>query len=582
MKKLFISFAITMVVSLFNIAICYATDYYISNSGSDSNSGTTQSQPWKTISKVNSFNFAPGDVINFEKGGIWREQLIPVSGNSSGYIKYTSYGNGEKPLLLGSVEANNSSLWRSESPNVWSFVGDVSSSELIKSGWSMYAGDDASITNNKSIASNGYQVTVSRSGNSSSSIQLSAACLNLEKGKTYKLSFKAKASTAFKIAYIGLIKNSSPWTDYTEKHSNWSPVISENYENYNIYYTANASSSDARITIYLGKNIPADSTFYINSASFNIVNESYVACDVGNIIFNNGETFGVKKWSEADLHAQNDYWYDDNTNTLKLYSSYNPNSLYKDIELALTKNIIEEANKSFVEYEGLKLSYGGAHGIGGESTHHIIVKNCDICYMGGGNQYVSGKNVRFGNGVEFFNNAHDNHVSDCNIWQIYDSGLTNQGYLDGNAQYNIHYEHNTIKDCEYSFEYWNRGSTSTTKNIYFEYNTCLNAGMGWGHAQRPDKLGRHIVLWDNSAITGDIYVRNNNIGVAELACIALTDDGFKGIENLHLDNNSYSQYNGKVVIDWGGKEFFKNNFVSYQNTYKNDISSNVNSVKYTN
>ena len=49
--------------------------YYVSNLGSDLNSGTSPSSPWQTIAHVNAQSFNPGDSIFFEAGGLWREQL---------------------------------------------------------------------------------------------------------------------------------------------------------------------------------------------------------------------------------------------------------------------------------------------------------------------------------------------------------------------------------------------------------------------------------------------------------------------------------------------------------------------------
>ena len=62
----------------------YSTTYYVdASNGNDSNSGTSQSTAWKTISKVNSMSFQPGDQILFKRGEQWREKLqIPSSGAS--------------------------------------------------------------------------------------------------------------------------------------------------------------------------------------------------------------------------------------------------------------------------------------------------------------------------------------------------------------------------------------------------------------------------------------------------------------------------------------------------------------------
>jgi hypothetical protein len=58
------------------------TKYYISNStGNDRLDGRTEMTAWKTIAKVNSKSFLPGDSILFKKGDVWRETLIvPSSG----------------------------------------------------------------------------------------------------------------------------------------------------------------------------------------------------------------------------------------------------------------------------------------------------------------------------------------------------------------------------------------------------------------------------------------------------------------------------------------------------------------------
>ncbi|MDB5266511.1 MAG: hypothetical protein JWN89_326, partial [Parcubacteria group bacterium] len=65
----------------FHITHASAATYYVANAGNDSCDGTSQtigtsgSCSWKTIAKVNTSSFNPGDSILFNKGDIWREQL---------------------------------------------------------------------------------------------------------------------------------------------------------------------------------------------------------------------------------------------------------------------------------------------------------------------------------------------------------------------------------------------------------------------------------------------------------------------------------------------------------------------------
>ncbi len=78
------------------------TTYYVSVSGSDSNSGCTTSAPWKTIAKVNATTFAAGNQILFQDGGGWTGELHPLgSGSSSGQIVISSYGSGAAPVIAG-------------------------------------------------------------------------------------------------------------------------------------------------------------------------------------------------------------------------------------------------------------------------------------------------------------------------------------------------------------------------------------------------------------------------------------------------------------------------------------------------
>jgi len=79
--------------------------YYVSPTGSDSNTGTSPNSPWRSLSKVDSTNFAPGSQILFQSGGDWYGQQLSASssGTPSDPITYGSYGSGANPTFWGSV-----------------------------------------------------------------------------------------------------------------------------------------------------------------------------------------------------------------------------------------------------------------------------------------------------------------------------------------------------------------------------------------------------------------------------------------------------------------------------------------------
>src|SRR5437879_1487340 len=99
-----------------------ATYYVDLSKGSDGNTGLSETSPWKTLAKINSSKFAPGDVILLRKGAIWREQLnFPSSGSPGAPIVIDAYGSGELPTISGAdlIPAETWSLCKSCGANIW-------------------------------------------------------------------------------------------------------------------------------------------------------------------------------------------------------------------------------------------------------------------------------------------------------------------------------------------------------------------------------------------------------------------------------------------------------------------------------
>ena len=61
---------------LFSPSCSLRTGYYVDlKAGDDSSSGHSSNQPWKTLSRVNSHPFIPGDAIYFKRGSEWTGEL---------------------------------------------------------------------------------------------------------------------------------------------------------------------------------------------------------------------------------------------------------------------------------------------------------------------------------------------------------------------------------------------------------------------------------------------------------------------------------------------------------------------------
>lgn len=400
-----------------------AATYYVANQGADTNDGLSPETAWATIEHVNAAPIVPGDRVLFRRNDVWRthlHSLVPNSGNESGWITFGAYGDGAKPLLLGSMPKNDPNDWKDEGGGIWSTGG-----------------------------------------------------------------------------------------------------------------------------------FPAD---------------------VGNIIFGDDEVCGAKVWCDADLNQERDYWYDATHHVVRLRLGENPAKRHSRIECAIYRHIIDENARSYVIYENLMLKYGAAHGIGGGNTHHIIVRDCDFGFIGGADQFADERRVRFGNGVEFWAAAHDIVVERCRLWEIYDAALTNQSLGPKTPQYNIIYRNNVIWNSEYSFEYWNRPQASETHDVYFVNNTCLNAGHGWGHSQRPDPSGCHLKFYSSEAPAVNIVIRNNIFDGATGPAFYAPQWSKSQIDAMVMDHNCWRQDNG-VMIQLPGVAYSMADFSKYQSEWAKEPHS---------
>jgi parallel beta-helix repeat protein len=99
------------------------TTYFVAASGgTEENNGLSATSPWKTLAKINSSKFAPGDTILLRRGSTWREQLnFPSSGSAGSPIVIDAYASGELPLISG-ADLMPAGAWSACNPcgtNIW-------------------------------------------------------------------------------------------------------------------------------------------------------------------------------------------------------------------------------------------------------------------------------------------------------------------------------------------------------------------------------------------------------------------------------------------------------------------------------
>lgn len=106
---------IALLATFLTLTDAFAATYYVKPDGNDAAAGTSDATAWKTIAKVNSFNFQPGDDVYFKCGGTYltnsNRLYIDWAGTSSDPATIGAYYmmngkevigvNGKKPVITG-------------------------------------------------------------------------------------------------------------------------------------------------------------------------------------------------------------------------------------------------------------------------------------------------------------------------------------------------------------------------------------------------------------------------------------------------------------------------------------------------
>ena len=153
-NKIFILF---FGVLLFSSVQGWSKDYYISNSGSDSNDGFTEQTAWKTLDKLNKEmnGFKAGDNIYFHKGSTFYGTLKIhyLNGSSSARISFKSYGTGNNPIITNGKLVDN---WTKLSGNIYEAKVPETVYQVFKNNKSLMNGRTA-LSNHNSITKIGSQ-----------------------------------------------------------------------------------------------------------------------------------------------------------------------------------------------------------------------------------------------------------------------------------------------------------------------------------------------------------------------------------------------------------------------------------------
>ncbi len=96
-----------------------AVTYYVAPNGNDTNNGTSQNSPWRTIQRAQQVtqSMQPGDKILFQRGGTYHGKLnLNASGTAANPMYFGAYGEGPDPIISGGVPVTQ---WTVHEGNIW-------------------------------------------------------------------------------------------------------------------------------------------------------------------------------------------------------------------------------------------------------------------------------------------------------------------------------------------------------------------------------------------------------------------------------------------------------------------------------
>ena len=105
------------------------TVYYISEDGNDLNDGKSPENAWKTMINLNLRTFSAGDVVLFNRGDTFRGHFKAQDG-----VTYASYGEGEKPRLIGNeITETGEQYWSllEGTDNIWVYYKELPDQGVI-------------------------------------------------------------------------------------------------------------------------------------------------------------------------------------------------------------------------------------------------------------------------------------------------------------------------------------------------------------------------------------------------------------------------------------------------------------------
>ncbi len=327
-----------------------------------------------------------------------------------------------------------------------------------------------------------------------------------------------------------------------------------------------------------------------------LTSTDYDGDDIGNIVFNNDEGWGVKITKknnadqsvalgtvptgfgtlthnskafvdQTDLSQHLEFYHNSAESRLYLYCvGGNPGEVFTNIKLVLKEYLFfgdkAEVCKN-VRLDNLAFKYVGAHGVSLNYAVNVTVQNCEIGFCGGSIQgYTWGgrdEPTRFGEGIQNWGDCNNFRILNNYIHQIYDGATSSQQSawegLTGCVMQNIEVSGNCYENNTACIEFWMDLKETQGNNEKYKFenwdihnNLMRAAGYGFGATRPQAESGSAVFFTDSHGWPKPMYenvlMRENTVWGSREGIIAGL--GW-GTDKYHLKDNVFVQEYGALI-----------------------------------
>ena len=472
------------------------------------NSGTDPSTSWKTLNKLNNFNFSPGDKILFNRNDTWYGSLsVSKDGSAGNPITYGAYGSGAKPIITGLTTVT---AWTNLGGNIWESTNTISTLPTLNvvlingviTPMGRYPNRDASypffpnFLKYESVSGTGVKNVTITSSSLSRSLNWTGAevCVFVNQWTIDRSVITSHTGGSLSFANNTTSPIAAGWGFFIQNDAKTLDVQNEWYYN----------PGTKKLRVY-STSMPANVMISTVENTFYCYPRKYIAVD--NLDFRGGNNNGIYAYSSSNISLTN-------------------------------------CSVTYTGFEGMFIT---------GSSSYIRVDNCYIsdCGASGIYSYDSSPNYTLTNNtikrIGLVSSYKENDYSTAAIQSYGPNSIINKNIIDSSAAYGIQF----------------RGSNTQVRNNFINWSTLLKGDAGGiytGHAGETGKVidgniilntfGNPLGKKENDRFVFGIY--SDDLGTD----MQLTNNTIFGVNNsaLYLHNSNNMTVRGNTVYNSGGAE----------------------------